>query len=572
MNIFKEAIHEDDELAHAGRYGDERFFTSAEQALIKFFKDAVIPHGAQGGHVECLSDGTTAATDGTTAFEGTAVTVIRSQPGQGRNRLFVERSQFGHLGQNRGGDDGSNARNGLQPAGFIGQLGVLSDERGNGFVALVDLFFQETDQLPTLATRKGIGVMFGMVAFDAHQANQLLAALRPVCQLLLLGRSWRSWGWLEGLTIFGQDGRIDGVGFGSLALGASEMANPASFQNADWDAGGLQSSDDALFVTTSGFTNDLSVGMSAQVLKELSMTFGVIGQSMEMTGQMELQRELGNVQADVEDVGVVLTHTCRIRATIFKLSCSSNGSSLGQWARAKRAPGRITLGRMLGLFVSARAVASAPAGAEATSSCCFHSEEPRRTKERYKGWRTLAGDNDRETLRPEGALESTVGYRPIRPIRPIRLILRQHSPTISHPKSTLAHPKSTVDLGFEPLIKVENGLRSPLSQTSYRPISGPKIKESNQNQTAAHQKIYSAYPVSGQNSPHFSPSYSNLFHPLPTYSTHFDPPRFLPDKIKNPYSSQFFRSKLFKAVQSHSRIFRNIFLFLCARLKNPVPL
>jgi hypothetical protein len=35
-----------------------------------------------------------------------------------------------------------------------------------------------------------------------------------------------------------------------------------------------------------------------------------------MSGQMELQRELGNVQAGVEDVHIVLTHTCRIRATI----------------------------------------------------------------------------------------------------------------------------------------------------------------------------------------------------------------------------------------------------------------
>ncbi len=64
--------------------------------------------------------------------------------------------------------------------------------------------------------------------------------------------------------------------------------------------------------------------------------------------------------------------------------------------------------------------------------------------------------------------------------------------TKANPTSTLAHPKSTVDLGCEQLIRVENGLRSPLSPTRYRPISGPKIKESNQNQTAAHQKIYSA--------------------------------------------------------------------------------
>ncbi len=56
-----------------------------------------------------------------------------------------------------------------------------------------------------------------------------------------------------------------------------------------------------------------------------------------------------------------------------------------------------------------------------------------------------------------------------------------------HP-STNPHPKSTVELGHEPLIRVENGLKSPLSPTCYRPKSGPKIRESNQNQTATNRK------------------------------------------------------------------------------------
>ncbi len=70
-----------------------------------------------------------------------------------------------------------------------------------------------------------------------------------------------------------------------------------------------------------------------------------------------------------------------------------------------------------------------------------------------------------------------------------------HPQTNPHPKSTLAHPKSTVDLGCEPLIRVENGLRPPLSPTSYRPKSGPKIRESGQNQTATDQKNLSCLPV-----------------------------------------------------------------------------
>jgi hypothetical protein len=108
-----------------------------------------------------------------------------------------------------------------------------------------------------------------------------------------------------------------------------------------------------------------------------------------------------------------------------------------------------------------------------------------------EGWGTLAGGNTPgnrpTTLRPGGVLEITAGY-PIRPIRPIRPILPHHP-------QTNPHPKSTVDLGCEGLIWVGNGLRPPLSPTSYRPISGPKIKESNQNQTATNQKIYSASPL-----------------------------------------------------------------------------
>jgi hypothetical protein len=41
---------------------------------------------------------------------------------------------------------------------------------------------------------------------------------------------------------------------------------------------------------------------------------------------------------------------------IFKLSCSSNGSSLGQWARAEQAPKRITPERMPSSEVPAHTV------------------------------------------------------------------------------------------------------------------------------------------------------------------------------------------------------------------------
>ena len=54
----------------------------------------------------------------------------------------------------------------------------------------------------------------------------------------------------------------------------------------------------------------MGVGVRAQGFEELGVTFGVIGEEVESAREMELQRELGNIEADVEDVWVVLTHTC----------------------------------------------------------------------------------------------------------------------------------------------------------------------------------------------------------------------------------------------------------------------
>ncbi len=84
--------------------------------------------------------------------------------------------------------------------------------------------------------------------------------------------------------------------------------------------------------------------------------------------------------------------------------------------------------------------------------------------------------------------------------REARIRITANSPTIQnstlkiqnwfpHPQ-TNPHPKSTVDLGCEPLIRVENGLRSPPSRICYRPISGPKIRESNRIQAVTDRKNF----------------------------------------------------------------------------------
>jgi hypothetical protein len=109
-----------------------------------------------------------------------------------------------------------------------------------------------------------------------------------------------------------------------------------------------------------------------------------------------------------------------------------------------------------------------------------------------EGWWTLAGGNTpgnrSATLRLGRALESILSC-PIRPIGSIRLI------QFPHPQAN-PHPKSTLDLSCEGLIKVENGLRPPLSPTRYQLIIRPENKGIKPKSNRHRPKIFKISGVS----------------------------------------------------------------------------
>ena len=108
-----------------------------------------------------------------------------------------------------------------------------------------------------------------------------------------------------------------------------------------------------------------------------------------------------------------------------------------------------------------------------------------------EGWRTLAGGNTPGnrpiTLHPEGVPESTVGY----PTSPISLT----PPIPPHPKSTFTNPKSTIDLGYKPLIRVENRLVSYPSPACHKPIIRPENKGIKPKSNRHKPKEYPSRPL-----------------------------------------------------------------------------
>jgi hypothetical protein len=249
-------------------------------------------------------------------------------------------TEFGQFGQHGEGDHRADAGNGGEAAGFLRQPSIGRDEFGEQLITLGDLPGQRFEELPGLAEAQRVGLMFGVILLGDARLEQLPPPLRQVGQPLLGGRG--RGGGLERAAIGGQHGGINGIGLGAPTWHPGEVTDAGGFDDADGETGGVEGAHDRLFVTARGFANDVRPWSGAQAFDEVGMTCGIVGQGMLVVGELQLQSELGNIQADMQDGGIVRTHTCRIRATmIFKLSCSSNGSSWGQWARREQASKRI---------------------------------------------------------------------------------------------------------------------------------------------------------------------------------------------------------------------------------------
>jgi len=118
--IFQEAVHENDEFAHAGSESDQGFFTGGAEPEVKSFENAVMTDGAHGGHVKGSAHSDSSATDMTCAAMISAIPVIWCQARQRGSSLVGDLAQLGHLGQDGGGDHGTDSRNGIESLGFVG--------------------------------------------------------------------------------------------------------------------------------------------------------------------------------------------------------------------------------------------------------------------------------------------------------------------------------------------------------------------------------------------------------------------------------------------------------------------
>jgi hypothetical protein len=211
---------------------------------------------------------------------------------------------------------------------------------------LLDLLqrsFQMTQQAFGLAAQGGQGEAVGLLALGHHHLQKLFAAADQFAQVLLAPGTGRGGRRSQRLAVIAQNPGIERIGFGTLALGASESTHTGRVEDADGEGGLMQGLEEVALITTGGFTDDVNPWDFGQEFKQSAMAGRSVGQIVKTTGQVELQVKLGNIQARIDSRHSVLAHSCKYELAFEGRSV--NGSSLGHRSERFWLPTRLDKGQ-----------------------------------------------------------------------------------------------------------------------------------------------------------------------------------------------------------------------------------
>jgi hypothetical protein len=123
-------------------------------------------------------------------------------------------------------------------------------------------------------------MVFGLRFGQGLCLNQLGQPLGQRHQLLLAGGRGRGGFGLEALAVIGEQGRINAVGFGPLALGLGGGADLRGVGDRDGNLRLVEGLDQRPFIAAGGFTDDVNVGCFCNCWRNLARPAGWLGNSV----------------------------------------------------------------------------------------------------------------------------------------------------------------------------------------------------------------------------------------------------------------------------------------------------
>ena len=283
-------IHLEEQLSHDRGQRDFGSFALFAQMSIEFPEGALFHAGqADGSHEECAPHRRAAAANMSLTFPRSTLARPRGQPAQGRSLAAVELTQFGHLTEHA---DGGEQAHSVEFYKLV-DLGLPVGGAGEGNGQLGFDGFNLAAEMPDLfvcffAHERQRGV-FAVVAGPVELFEQMESPLHQGAKFLQAGIGQRSRLRAQSGAKGGENGGIQWIVLGPLALSQSEVADLRRINHADEDLRGMQSGNDLALVAAAGFADDMSCGDGAQLFDQLPVAGSGIRKSMLLALKVKLE-------------------------------------------------------------------------------------------------------------------------------------------------------------------------------------------------------------------------------------------------------------------------------------------
>lgn len=232
-------------------------------------------------------------------MKASAVTIVRSQAGQGGDFLAIEPSQFREFGQEGRGGGVADARDGSQDVPFMLPMVIRFEQFRDLLVEGFDLLVEQRDHLLQTFLDDFRGWDFLPVCFGRSEVDQLPASRDELLQFLLFFVVFCNRSGADVLSEAGDDAGVDAVGFGEDAEAFGEVADLARVDDGDPMSRGDEIGDEALLIPAGGFDDDQTGSRLWQELMQLIQPLRVIveGVLRFLWKETQIERVFGDVDA-----------------------------------------------------------------------------------------------------------------------------------------------------------------------------------------------------------------------------------------------------------------------------------
>jgi hypothetical protein len=297
---LEHCVEDDQELAHAGGDHDFERFAGIFEALGESANDRVAAFGGEGRHIECATDRSATAPNGTLALEASAVMIEGSQSDERTDLFAVELSELRQIGEEGRGGRGPNTRSAAEDLGLAAPVVVGIKKGQDVLLHPLNVFIEAVDHVLNILADGTRGAGFEAIRLGGPHVDKLSTAGDELLEFDLFFRCFCDGTGPDMLAEAGDDRGIEAVGLGEDSEAARKITNLTRVDDGHEMTDIDELDDQASLIPTGGLDDDEAGSRGRELTAQLVQAAPVIDkrERVSLRQQTHIEGMLTDIDTD----------------------------------------------------------------------------------------------------------------------------------------------------------------------------------------------------------------------------------------------------------------------------------